>query len=96
MANEIKEKWDALFYESSVVDHNLGGIKKTFTKVTFVINLEEIQKWKGKPFKDLSLQITQQQVEDFSKEIEDFFHKFVTQGPGSVGEDLDKGKSINV
>lgn len=35
MANEIKEKWDTLFYESSVVDHNLGGIKKTFTKVTF-------------------------------------------------------------
>ncbi|XP_062480123.1 dynein axonemal heavy chain 10 isoform X3 [Pezoporus occidentalis] len=70
MANEIKEKWDTLFYESSVVDHNLGGIKKTFTK------------------------ITQQQVEDFSKETEDFFHKFVTEGPGSVGEDLDKGLEI--
>ncbi|XP_030358369.1 dynein heavy chain 10, axonemal isoform X4 [Strigops habroptila] len=70
MANEIKEKWETLFYEALVVDHNLGGVKKTFTK------------------------ITQQQVEDFSKEIEDFFHKFVSAGPGSVGEDLDKGLEL--
>ncbi|NXX13493.1 DYH10 protein, partial [Podargus strigoides] len=34
------------------------------------------------------------QVEDHSKVIEDFFHKFITEGPGTVGEDLDKGLEL--
>ncbi|XP_054248884.1 dynein axonemal heavy chain 10 [Indicator indicator] len=69
-ANKIKEKWETLFFEASEVDHNLGGIKRSFTKVT------------------------QQQIEDYSKEIEGFFHKFMTEGPGSVGEDLDRGLEL--
>lgn len=40
--------------------------------------------------------MTQQQIEEYSKEIEDFFHKFMAEGPGSVGENLDKGKWINM
>ncbi|GAB0196984.1 dynein axonemal heavy chain 10 [Grus japonensis] len=70
MADSIKEKWETLLFEASEVDHNLGGIKRKFTK------------------------ITQQQIEDYSKEIEDFFHKFVTEGPGAVGENLDKGLEL--
>ncbi|KAK4813186.1 hypothetical protein QYF61_014017 [Mycteria americana] len=70
MADKIKEKWETLFFEASEVDHNLGGIKRTFTK------------------------ITQQQVEDYSKDIEDFFHKFMTEGPGAVGDNLDKGLEL--
>ncbi|XP_051490092.1 dynein axonemal heavy chain 10 [Apus apus] len=70
MANKIKEKWEALFFEASEVNHNLGGIKRTFAKVT------------------------QQQVEDYHKETENFFHKFMTEGPGAVGENLDKGLEL--
>ncbi|XP_040982062.1 LOW QUALITY PROTEIN: dynein heavy chain 10, axonemal [Aquila chrysaetos chrysaetos] len=70
MADKIREKWETLFFEASEVDCNLGGIKRTFTK------------------------ITQQQIGDYSKEIEDFFHKFMTEGPGAVGENLDKGLEL--
>ncbi|XP_064322361.1 dynein axonemal heavy chain 10 [Phalacrocorax carbo] len=70
MANKIREKWETLFFEASEVDHNLGGIKRTFTK------------------------ITQQQIEDYRKGTEDFFHKFMTEGPGAVGENLDKGLEL--
>ncbi|CAM9556184.1 unnamed protein product [Bubo scandiacus] len=70
MADKISEKWETLFFEASEVDRNLGGIKRTFTK------------------------ITEQQIEDYSKELEDFFHKFMTEGPGAVGEDLDKGLEL--
>lgn len=44
MSDKIKEKWETLFLEASEVDHNLGGIKRTFTKVIFVINIGK--KWK--------------------------------------------------
>uniref|UniRef100_A0A8B9MLI2 Dynein axonemal heavy chain 10 n=1 Tax=Accipiter nisus TaxID=211598 RepID=A0A8B9MLI2_9AVES len=70
MADKIREKWETLLFEASEVDCNLGGIKRTFTK------------------------ITQQQIGDYSKEIEDFFHKFMTEGPGAVGENLDKGLEL--
>uniref|UniRef100_A0A8B9BUE2 Dynein axonemal heavy chain 10 n=1 Tax=Anser brachyrhynchus TaxID=132585 RepID=A0A8B9BUE2_9AVES len=70
MADKIKKKWEALFFEASEVDHNLGGIKKKFTEMT------------------------QQQIEDYSKEITDFFHKFMAEGPGAVGENLDKGLEL--
>ncbi|XP_071619148.1 dynein axonemal heavy chain 10 isoform X2 [Heliangelus exortis] len=70
MADNIKEKWEALFLEALEVDHNLGGIKRTFSKVT------------------------QQQIEEYSKETEEFFQKFMAEGPGAVGEDLDKGLEL--
>lgn len=41
MAENIREKWESLFFEASEVDHNLGGIKRTFIKVIFVINIEK-------------------------------------------------------
>ncbi|NXD07257.1 DYH10 protein, partial [Nothocercus nigrocapillus] len=34
------------------------------------------------------------QVGDYSKEIADFFHRFTTEGPGAVGEDLDRGLEL--
>ncbi|KAM4891097.1 dynein axonemal heavy chain 10 [Sylvia borin] len=40
------------------------------------------------------IQVTQQQVEDYSKETEDFFQKLLTEGPGVVGDDLDKGLEL--
>ncbi|XP_069727356.1 dynein axonemal heavy chain 10 [Phaenicophaeus curvirostris] len=70
MADKIREKWETVFFEASEVDHNLGGVKRTFAK------------------------ITQQQVEDYSKDLGDFFQKFMTEGPGAVGEDLDKGLEL--
>lgn len=54
MADKIKEKWEALFFEASEVGHNLGGIKKKFTEVIFVINIRK-QKWKRKQLKHCSL-----------------------------------------
>lgn len=41
MADKIKEKWETLFFEASEVDHNLGGVKRSFTKVIFVINIRK-------------------------------------------------------
>ncbi|NXA03996.1 DYH10 protein, partial [Sapayoa aenigma] len=34
------------------------------------------------------------QIEDYSKETEDFFRKVMTAGPGAVGDDLDKGLEL--
>ncbi|XP_031448519.1 dynein heavy chain 10, axonemal isoform X3 [Phasianus colchicus] len=70
MADKIKEKWETLFFEASEVDHNLGGIKRTFTE------------------------ITKQQIEDYTTKVADFFCKFMAEGPGAVGEDLDKGLEL--
>ncbi|KFP31699.1 Dynein heavy chain 10, axonemal, partial [Colius striatus] len=70
VSDKIKEKWETLFFEASEVDHNLGGIKRKYTKI--------IQQW----------------IEDYSKEVEDFFHKFMTEGPGAAGENLDKGLEL--
>uniref|UniRef100_A0A8C6ZHZ5 Dynein axonemal heavy chain 10 n=1 Tax=Nothoprocta perdicaria TaxID=30464 RepID=A0A8C6ZHZ5_NOTPE len=39
-------------------------------------------------------EITRQQVGDYRKEIADFFHRFTTEGPGAVGEDLDRGLEL--
>ncbi|XP_058707745.1 dynein axonemal heavy chain 10 [Poecile atricapillus] len=41
-----------------------------------------------------NIPVTQQQVEDYSKETEDFFQKLLTEGPGVVGDDLDKGLEL--
>ncbi|XP_053136194.1 dynein axonemal heavy chain 10 [Hemicordylus capensis] len=41
-------------------------------------------------------EITREQIANYSKEIEDFYHRFITEGPGSVGEDLDKGVELMV
>lgn len=85
--------------EAAEVSRNLdceGGVKETFTKVIFVISMKNSQKQKGKLFKHCSLQVTKQQIEDYSKETEEFFQKLLTEGPGVVGDDLDKGKWINV
>ncbi|POI32185.1 hypothetical protein CIB84_004063, partial [Bambusicola thoracicus] len=70
MADKIKEKWEALFFEASEVDHNLGGTKRMFTE------------------------ITKQQIEDYTVKVADFFCKFMAEGPGAVGEDLDKGLEL--
>uniref|UniRef100_A0A8C2U8V4 Dynein axonemal heavy chain 10 n=1 Tax=Coturnix japonica TaxID=93934 RepID=A0A8C2U8V4_COTJA len=70
MSDKIKEKWENLFLEASEVDHNLGGIKRTFTE------------------------ITKQQIEEYSTKVADFFSKFMAEGPGAVGEDLDKGLEL--
>uniref|UniRef100_A0A8C9FH70 Dynein axonemal heavy chain 10 n=1 Tax=Pavo cristatus TaxID=9049 RepID=A0A8C9FH70_PAVCR len=39
-------------------------------------------------------EITKQQIEDYSAEVADFFSKFMAEGPGAVGEDLDKGLEL--
>ena len=43
-----------------------------------------------------SFQLTQTQVSDFSSQIGSFREVFVTEGPGSVESDLDKGKLKNI
>ncbi|RMC05733.1 hypothetical protein DUI87_17276 [Hirundo rustica rustica] len=40
--------------------------------------------------KEKFTKVTQQQVEEYTKETEDFFQKLLTEGPGVVGDDLDK------
>ncbi|XP_027593384.2 dynein heavy chain 10, axonemal isoform X1 [Pipra filicauda] len=44
--------------------------------------------------KETFTKVTQQQIKDYSKETEDFFQKLITEGPGSVGDDLDKGLEL--
>ncbi|XP_063271579.1 dynein axonemal heavy chain 10 [Prinia subflava] len=44
--------------------------------------------------KEAFSKVTQQQVEDYSKETEDFLQKLLTEGPGAVGDDLDKGLEL--
>lgn len=42
------------------------------------------------------MQITQEQVEEFMVKVARFSEKFKSEGPGSVGTDLDKGTSYCV
>ncbi|KAF4798840.1 Dynein-1-alpha heavy chain, flagellar inner arm I1 complex [Turdus rufiventris] len=44
--------------------------------------------------KEAFTKVTQQQIEDYNKETEDFFQKLLTEGPGVVGDDLDKGLEL--
>ncbi|XP_063171723.1 dynein axonemal heavy chain 10 [Candoia aspera] len=41
-------------------------------------------------------EITREQIGNYSKEIDDFYNRFVTEGPGSVGENLDRGLELMV
>ncbi|XP_025020180.1 dynein heavy chain 10, axonemal, partial [Python bivittatus] len=41
-------------------------------------------------------EITREQIGNYNKEIDDFYHRFVTEGPGSVGENLDRGLELMV
>ena len=36
-------------------------------------------------------EITQEQITDFQKSLADFADRFLLEGPGAVGEDLDRG-----
>ncbi|XP_038008579.1 dynein heavy chain 10, axonemal [Motacilla alba alba] len=44
--------------------------------------------------KEAFIKVTEQQIADYSKETEDFFQKLLTEGPGVVGDDLDKGLEL--
>ncbi|XP_039416979.1 dynein heavy chain 10, axonemal isoform X2 [Corvus cornix cornix] len=44
--------------------------------------------------KETFTKVTKQQIEDYSKETEEFFQKLLTEGPGVVGDDLDKGLEL--
>lgn len=39
-------------------------------------------------------QITRGEISNYRQQIEDFAKRFYREGPGSVGDDLDKGKNI--
>uniref|UniRef100_A0A8D2LCC4 Dynein axonemal heavy chain 10 n=1 Tax=Varanus komodoensis TaxID=61221 RepID=A0A8D2LCC4_VARKO len=41
-------------------------------------------------------EITSEQIGNYSKEIDDFYKRFITEGPGSVGENLDRGLELMV
>ncbi|XP_062814743.1 dynein axonemal heavy chain 10 isoform X2 [Anolis carolinensis] len=41
-------------------------------------------------------EITRTQISNYSKEIDDFYQRFITEGPGSVGDNLDKGLELMV
>ncbi|OWK54873.1 Dynein heavy chain 10, axonemal [Lonchura striata] len=44
--------------------------------------------------KEAFTKVIEQQVADYSRETEDFFQKLLTEGPGVVGDDLDKGLEL--
>lgn len=46
------------------------------------------------PTQALFLAKTQQKVSDFSKTVKRFQERFESQGPGSVGEDLERGVGL--
>ncbi|XP_060639849.2 dynein axonemal heavy chain 10-like [Anolis sagrei] len=41
-------------------------------------------------------EITRIQITNYSKEIDDFYQRFITEGPGSVGDNLDRGLELMV
>lgn len=41
-------------------------------------------------------QITRGEISNYRQQIEDFAKRFYREGPGSVGDDLDKGKNVLV
>lgn len=41
-------------------------------------------------------QITRGEILNYRQQIEDFAKRFYREGPGSVGEDLDRGKDIHI
>lgn len=41
-------------------------------------------------------QITRGEISNYRQQIEDFAKRFYREGPGSVGDDLDKGKNVPV
>ena len=41
-------------------------------------------------------QITRSEILNYRQQIEDFAKRFYHEGPGSVGEDLDRGKDIHI
>ncbi|XP_074410515.1 dynein axonemal heavy chain 10 isoform X7 [Zonotrichia albicollis] len=44
--------------------------------------------------KEAFTKATEQQIADYSKETEDFLQKLLSEGPGVVGDDLDKGLEL--
>lgn len=41
-------------------------------------------------------QLTRGEILNYRQQIEDFAKRFYREGPGSVGEDLDRGKDIHI
>lgn len=41
-------------------------------------------------------QLTRGEILNYRQQIEDFAKRFYREGPGSVGEDLDRGKHIHI
>ena len=42
------------------------------------------------------LQITRGEILNYKQQIEEFAKRFYREGPGSIGDDLDKGKNVHV
>jgi hypothetical protein len=89
--------WLNLFNESLNVEHSLGGIKRTFTEVrhlSYSALCVKILEIAGSTNITCVPQITRGEIMSYRSEIEDFAKRFYSEGPGSVGEDLDKGKIV--
>ncbi|XP_009082982.1 PREDICTED: dynein heavy chain 10, axonemal, partial [Acanthisitta chloris] len=67
------------------------GIKEKWEAL--VLEASEVNRSLG-GVKKAFRKITRQQIEDYSKETTDFFQKLVSEGPATVGEDLDKGLEL--
>lgn len=86
--------WQSLFTDSVNVEHALGGIKRTFTEVPWRLRFPGRERGAsaGRVTASCFPQITRSEIMNFRQQMEDFAKRFYSEGPGSVGEDLDIGK----
>lgn len=92
ICNSINQVWEDLFTESRSVDYSLVSVKVKFTEVRRnIVIIRLYQKTRDLDFYVSIIQITQDQVGDFTKDISKFKESFINEGPSSVGTDLDAG-----
>uniref|UniRef100_K7FM63 Dynein axonemal heavy chain 10 n=1 Tax=Pelodiscus sinensis TaxID=13735 RepID=K7FM63_PELSI len=92
---DIQERYRTLaVYNIPTTEEERGmvdNIKKKWE--TLLFDASEVDHSLGS-IKKTFTEITREQIGDYSSQIADFFHRFTTEGPGAVGENLDKGLEL--
>ncbi|XP_050721570.1 uncharacterized protein LOC127001253 isoform X3 [Eriocheir sinensis] len=81
-------------YGIEVLDSDHRKLEVTSEKLEVLHQNSLTVKRSLQPTQALFLAKTQQKVADFSKTVKRFQERFETQGPGSVGEDLERGVGL--
>ncbi|XP_076363131.1 dynein heavy chain at 89D isoform X2 [Tachypleus tridentatus] len=92
---EIEEKYRMLYmYHVPISDEEtelLNVMRATWSDLFFKAKKFDYQLG---PIKKKFTKITEMEVNDFSQEVQNLFNTFTTEGPGAVGDDLEKGLQV--